>query len=369
MRKSRTLQAFGQLLLAGSCLAALAALVPSLDAEAEPPGASPFTNYWLDAEGRYSWMHGPRQPWAGTSTIPFGTTSTLETVQPDRESGGRILFGLRFGADYDFSLAYTGLRSNTVRNALTDFGAARPVLGAFRPGFFNSNSGYIYTASASVKINRQMHLGDFEAGYRVGLGSRSELRLFGGVRFVSWSQVTTTNFDGTWSTDSCPGIEAICHQGVSERHRASFLGAGPRLGANGEFSVAPLGDGEIMLLGRLAGSLAWGNARTRVASNYSANFGTTAQRSQFDDWSQSRTRLVYNLEAQLAVGYRGDFGGARGTLRLGYRFDGWWNMADTVGRDRSVFPPGQAAPEGGQFGARRGTLYTHGPLVGLVLEF
>lgn len=359
-------------LLAGVAAIALMATSPKVRAEGLTPGLMPFGNVWLDVEGRIAWMRGTRQPWAANLSGLATTSSVigLETIRPDRDYGGRIVFGMRFSSDIDIAFAYTGLYSNTKRGSIAsgrNYNGAyiAPVLGAVRYAMGH----YIY-GSGFVKIRREMHIGDFEVGHHVGLGSRSAVRLFAGPRILSWRQKTDTRFDYFYDAATPPDVGQ-----VTEQHRSSFFGGGPRLGVNGTVSVASVGGGEILLFGNVAGSILLGTSRTRITTNWTLvnpNLGPSLP-SLSDEQSEERFRVVYNAEASLAAGYRFVFGGVRATLRGGYRFDGWWNLVNTTGRAGAIVtgttnlgPIGSLA---GQFGSRRGYLITHGPFGALTLEF
>ena len=359
-------------LLAGVATIALMVASPDSHAEGPSPALMPFGNVWLDLEGRFAWMRGTRQPWVGrlNGLDPSSSVIGLDTIRPDREYGGRIVFGMRFSSDVDMAFAYTGLYSNQKRGSVTsgkNYNGAyiAPVLGAVR--YIMGN--YIY-GSGYVKIRREMHIGDFEVGHHVGLGSRSTARLFGGARIVSWRQKTDTQFDYFYDGAVPPDVGQ-----TTEQHRSSFLGGGPRLGINGTVSVASLGRGEILIFGNVSGSILLGMSRTRVRTTWTLVNGALGPDlpSLADEQSEERFRVVYNAEASLAAGYRFMLGGVRATFRAGYRFDGWWNIVNTTGRASAIVASqsqGNTVPSlAGQFGSKRGYLITHGPFGGLSFEF
>lgn len=349
-------------LLAGVAMSALVVGIPGAPARAQ--SWFPRTGVWVDVEGGFVWMRGTRQPWAALvsdSSAGAGVTNLL-TVRPDEGWNGRVQIGLR-SAEWDMAIVYTGLRARSAsgsfaRPGSTDSGYIAPVLGATR----NTIPYATYpSAFAGVKTRRQMDVGDFEVGYNMELGSRATVRLFGGVRVASWRQQTDTFFREQY-TDFFIAT-------VDEQHRARFLGAGPRLGVGGTVPVAPLGFGQLDVVGDLAGAILFGNsrARTQTVSFADTGFGSLVGATLTDEYTESRTKAVYNLGASLALQFRFALGGAAAAIRAGYRFEGWWGIVNTSGRPNALSLTTAAVD--GRFGTRNGHQYTHGPILGLHIEF
>jgi len=349
-------------LLAGVAVSALIVGIPGAPARAQ--NWFPRTGVWLDVEGGFSWMRGTRQPWAAlvNDSSTGASITNLLTVRPDEGWNGRVQIGIRV-ADWDMAFAYTGLRARSAsgdfsRPNSTDSGYIAPILGATR----NTIPYATYpSAFAGVKTRRQMDVGDFEVGYNMGLGSRATLRVFGGVRIASWRQQTDTFFREQY-TDFFIAT-------VDEQHRARFFGAGPRLGVAGTVPLVPFSFGQLEIVGDLAGAVLIGNSRVRVQTQSFADsgFGSLVGATLTDDYSESRTKAVYNLGTSLALQFRFTLAGAAAALRAGYRFDGWWGIVNTSGRPNAL--SFTTAAVNTRFGTRNGHQYTHGPILGLHVEF
>jgi hypothetical protein len=248
-RKTRFgLPTFRAILLSSAAIVALGA---AARAETGPlPGAGP----WLSVEGRYAWQSGSRQPWAAFGNGGSSSTALSEVFQDRVKSawGGRAVLGIRIVETWDLSVAYTGLTGNKEKDSVAAPGNVIAVLGPYKT----------YWNAAHLEIRDTLQSGDFEVGYNMGLGM-GRARLFGGVRIVSFDQHTHVNFE-------YPSYTAF------DDKRTRFLGAGPRIGASGDWPVAALGRGQLKLIGSIGGSVVVGESSQPGA--FSANHPEASMR-------------------------------------------------------------------------------------------
>jgi hypothetical protein len=304
--------------------------------------AFPGAGLWLSLEGRYAWSFGSRQAWMGQGDAGFATTRFVDVFEDRVESawGGRFALGYRINPEWDFALAYTGLRGNQRKND-TPFSYVniQQVLGPYQ-AFWNQ---------AQVDIRNLLQVADFEVGYNVGLG-QGRLRVVAGARFADFQQTTVV-------TPFFPGFVA------RDVKRSQFTGAGPRIGAEGEWPVAALGQGRISVIGSIAGSIVIGSSHQRWNS-FSINGPTVVADLE---QTERQVRAAYNLEASLGGSWEFLLGGRPATIAAGYRFDGWWGINDTrTARAQVTFLAFHGST---RLGSVSGDIFYHGPFVRATLRF
>ena len=204
-------------------------------------------------------------------------------------------------------------------------------------------------------IDNALDIVDFEVGFDVGLGDGATLRLFGGPRILLWSHRVDTqfNFDYIVSTSV-----------LTERLRATFFGAGPRLGADGKWTLGRFGGGAIFVRGTVSASALFGVAETRVETEMNSP-GAGRFRNEF---VRSRSAVVYSTEGAVSLGYTltGVLTG-RLTLEAGYRVEAWWKLMDTRG---APYAAGCACLAlSGVTGSRGGNVVQHGPFFRATIKF
>ncbi|HMP08673.1 MAG TPA: Lpg1974 family pore-forming outer membrane protein, partial [Lacipirellulaceae bacterium] len=164
------------MLLSGVAIAAIAVAAPE-SANAQMYSTGP--GFYLSVEGRYVMNDQKR-----IRDFPFNslalpiTIGTLSTISALKERAGngwgaKGMLGYRFNNNWDIGVGFsgawhkTGKGSNSANLNTTFFTATSS-------GFFINA-----TASQSLKVKLDYHVGDFEAGYNWKMGN-SNIRLFGG---------------------------------------------------------------------------------------------------------------------------------------------------------------------------------------------
>lgn len=331
-------------------LAGVSALALSL--AAERVRADPFLPaWWLSVEGRLYGETGARQPWAVVAGF-FNANPETSYTNVRNGAGLRFALGYRIAPPWSVAIAYTGLRGNRRRGdvASKPYRYLYPVIGAYRTTGFP-----FYPSTARVTIDNALDIVDFEVGFDVGLGDGATLRLFGGPRILLWSHRVDTqfNFDYIVSTSV-----------LTERLRASFFGAGPRLGADGKWTLGRFGGGAIFVRGTVSASALFGVAETRVETEMNSP-GAGRFRNEF---VRSRSAVVYSTEGAVSLGYTltGVLTG-RLTLEAGYRVEAWWKLMDTRG---APYAAGCACLAlSGVTGSRGGNVVQHGPFFRATIKF
>lgn len=340
------LKGWRRALLAG--VAALALLA----GEPEAAGAQAYLpSWWLAVEGRLFTQAGARQPWS-TQTSAFVFDPTTAFIRADSGWGGRFAVGFRIAPPWSVAVSYTGLRSHKRRGDATSvyYGLLYPVVGAYRTG-----GAPYYPTTATVTVRNALDVIDFEIGYDVGLGAGGKLRIFAGPRLALWTHAVDTQFNYRFIFFS---------QTLTESLRARFIGAGPRIGADGKWTLGEAGGGTVFVRGVFAASALYGVARTVVETEMNAQFFGTS-RFVFE---RERTHWVFSTEGALSLGFA--IGATRfGTFSLeaGYRVEAWWRLLDTRG---APFAAGCACVALKQVnGSSGGNVAQHGPFLRATIKF
>lgn len=295
-----------------------------------------YAGWWLELEGRTAWILGSQQPWTASPTTEHVLNDRIGSAW-----GGRIAAGYRASPTWDFALAYTGLRGNTKKNQVEGYNQVYSVLGPYKT----------YWNAARLKLTNSVQMGDFEAGYNVGLGS-GKVRLIGGLRLIHWSQ--DTRVDYTYQNYI-----------AFDEKRSRFTGIGPRLAVAGQWPVAQIGRGTLSIQGQVGATIAIGRSHNRWKS-YSDTGGSGDLESSDE---RNKTRLAYNLEGMLAAAYDMEFSGIGVGLALGYRVDAFIRVNDTTTAAGDPNISGIGSLVNAQFGRQHGSSMYHGPLARVTLKF
>lgn len=160
-----------------------------------------------------------------------------------------------------------------------------------------SYSGGEYGA-VSIENDEKIDVIDLVIGRDIGVGDRHQLRVFGGARFADFN----TQTDGAY-------------YGGTQNQTRSFVGAGPRVGADGRFMLRD----RIMLDGGASGSVLFG----RRENSYSASYGGYGGYSG----GESESGTATNIEGSLALTY---LLGRHAEVSAGYRVAQWWNTVPSL---------------------------------------
>ncbi len=324
------------------------AAVMSVALLSAPAMAEPLPLGWFGSvEGGFSFFSGGDAVYAiDRSAYPAFST---EEAGPGNGGYGRVGFGYRFNNSWDFGVFVSGLRSSSGTDTTTAYGPevppdSRPPLSAGGPVVYEPDAYEYSTARGEADLSSFMM--DFEAGYDVGIGGDATMRLFGGLRAGYITQETSMDF-GYSIADLSPTNETL-----HVERRSSFVGAGPRLGVQGDFGLG----GGFSLFGGLSGAVLFGSLS--VDSDSAAYGYTSSQRS-------SDTRFVYQAGGELGVGYSLADAGILASVQLGFRAEWTWNGVDGSAGPNVVDPPVQNATFGNDsedFGA-------YGPFLRLNFKF
>jgi len=172
---------------------------------------------------------------------------------------------------------------------------------------------------------------DLEVGYTPELDSNFKVRLFGGVRGM--------HYDDRQSLSE--GDDKV---GITIDYKDEFIGAGPRIGAEGS---ARLGDSMFGISGSISAAAMYGVSTESIDFEYT---GTGGPPPLVND-TMTTNKWVYNLEASLGLdAYLSD----DATLTIGYRA----SSTSPVG-ENSYFLSSEE-PETNRF--------SHGPTVKLTIQ-
>ncbi len=337
MSKKRTLR-----LLAGGSVLALSG---------GASGAAQADGIELFIEGQYYWSGGTRQIWAERG--PFGAPpSSFDTQEIDVTDGWGGRIGVRFPVSdrWDVAAIYTGLQGAENKAALGS--VTYPTLNMHIVGSYR----YANYAGMSARIDNKLHMGDFEVGYNVGLGSRAKLRVLGGVRIIGFNQNLQVAGDnvilGTFLRRT-------------ETKKSSYLGAGPRLGVSGKVRLARIGSGKLFLTGGVGGAVMFGRTENNISvQTMQPPFGPGTVLT----YSDSKGQTAYSMDARMGFAYAFPLFGVTGKIGAGYSFDGFWNMVNTRGQ-MPISVAGFANGSQRTIGTTGGNTYLHGPYVRLTIKF
>ncbi len=265
---------------------------------------------------------------------------------------GSVMLGYRFNSGWDFGLRVGALVTKENSDFTYDYGPdVPPVDGGLRPPLssggpvvddYNGNQrGYEFdTAKGTADLTQVMV--DFEAGYDVGLGESSSLRVFGGLRLGFIDVDTQMSFGDGGELDG----------ELRTERSSSFVGAGPRLGVQGALDLG----GGFSLFGGLGGSVLLGQMKvsymTQAYGGTGSNQVTTA-------------RVVYQLDGEAGVGFSLADAGVLGEIQIGVRGSQSWNAVDGSTPTGVIDPP----QSGLSFGDSHENITAYGPFVRLVFQF
>jgi hypothetical protein len=293
---------------------------------------------WMGVEGGYYTAIGSSQPVAPSVRVFFSGAAILPS-SPERVRNAwtySISGGAKLNPDWDFRLAYTGIRGNRHKTNLN--GTTSTLAAVVTP----SGSSILTVATPHLRSSIKSHfdIGDFDVGRSYGLGSSGgTARLFVGLRVASFTQDTTA----TLTLNSFSSTET---------GNSHSWGVGPRLGASGAYPLAQWGPGTLSLTGEAAGAALFGEANRSTSD--SGNFVAFSGQSGF---SSNKWETIWNVEGTVGLAYSFPLGGSEATVNVGYRAQGWWSLINT---SRNTFS-GAVNSTGDQF--------FHGPVAGLKVKF
>lgn len=265
---------------------------------------------------------------------------------------GSVMLGYRFNSGWDFGLRVGALVTKENSDFTYDTGpdvppfdsGLRPPLSSGGPvpdDYVGNQRGYEFdTAKGAADLTQVMV--DFEAGYDLGMGEGSSLRLFGGLRLGFIDVDTQMSFGGGGVLDG----------ELRTERSSSFVGAGPRLGVQGALDLG----GGFSLFGGLGGSVLLGQMQVSYLTQAYGYSGSN---------QVTEARVVYQLDGEVGVGFALTDAGVLGEIQVGVRGSQSWNAVDGSTPSGVIDPP----LSGLAFGDSHEDITAYGPFVRLVFQF
>jgi outer membrane protein OmpA-like peptidoglycan-associated protein len=325
-------------LLGSTALVGALAALTAGPAQAQMYSTGPGT--YLSLEGRYMWNAGDKaKNWVysyapqGAGFDPYDTSKSAA----DKGWGGKAMLGYRFNNNWDIGLGVAGawLKGKDDSHGYNYIERIR--VDALAP---NAVTDHIKTTMSYTTV-------DFEAGYNMPMGGMSNFRIFGGLRFAYLKQKAKG------------GVEHAYFYGADEyfdysgQRKTTFMGIGPRIGANGSFGI---GNSGFNIFGGLAGALLIGKYKDRHSFSYTPVVNGPGAFSYTD---RKKTKIVPNVEGEIGLGYNfgTGSGGSSVGLQVGYRGEAFFGAA-TKGHVIAYFNESAS-----------GDYLMHGPFVRLIATF
>ena len=270
------------------------------------------TGWSVDVEGRLLAAEDGDIVWRADDT-----GAATSTIGIDEAWAGRAaITSPKLMGGVDFSLAYTGLRSDSENAAFTGTapGYAYPVQGTYAYGY----------DAGSASAETDYDVVDFEAGLDVGLGA-VRARPFVGLRWADHSTSLGTGFR------TVPATTAL-----SENRETQFDGIGPRIGLTARVPLTPI----VFVEAMGAWSALFGDRDTRIATTDGFTGTTTTARRSFDD-------TIHTFEGTVGLGLDlAPMAGVPVEVLLGYRYETWIGILDTanfadLNNGAPIFPAGR----------------------------
>lgn len=218
--------------------------------------------------------------------------------------------GIRFGLSYQpkntaWDIAGVHTRFETDGRQTAERPTNGSLFATYTHPFQNDSAN---TASAAANLTYRTT--DVELGYTFTIGRSLTSRVFAGVRFADISQDMTVNFDGRDFNQARVKTET------------EFTGFGPRVGGELRLQLAQ----DLSLFGRGAGMLVSGTKNSRYLETDNNDVDLVAQ------FTQERDRqMIPGLELALGINWQPRISpSARLNLALGYEYQHWFNVADSI---------------------------------------
>jgi len=302
-------------------------------------------SFWLQGEGRYLFASGTSQILAG------GFAGIPEVKDHIRHAWGYQLSGgaaLNNFKDWDFRLAYTGIRGSHSQHLSTHTANGHVPLPTAKGGFRSTSTFTKVTLDTSLK--QHFDIGDFDIGHNVGLGG-GNLRLFAGIRGVSFGQKSSVNLA---FTNAGSPVASLNVNGQS-----NSWGVGPRIGASGMLPLFEFAGGRVSLVGEVGGSALFGQVSRHETLTDSFGF--------VQNFEAPHGSSFFNTDGALGVAFSLPLGSTEATITAGYRGEAWWGVLNT--QTSNFLTNGRTTPGGPVAGTKSGDQYFNGPFASLKIRF
>ena len=256
---------YKSLLLGTVSLGTLGATANVTPAIGDEPLLQPAFQYYI--EGALLFGHNTVAEDKLGSGGPGGSGYSGQYVAPNLGYRGAIMLGSRINENWD-------ARGVIAVNQQLD-----AVSSAYYSGF---SSGWYET----LLTNFSFQTLDFEAGYSPVVGENVNLRLFGGLRGLHYTDVQDKM--GSWYSFGGSGY-------YFSNLQSEFIGVGPRLGVEGS---ARMGDGPLGVSAMVAGAVLRGIERQTRDAQEGSNSGSSSP--HFQD-IEEEWKTIYDVEASLGV--------------------------------------------------------------------
>lgn len=256
-------------------------------------------------------------------------TATFHSVEPDYGWGYQVSLGYVFpGTGNDVKLTYTSLNAST-KDSFTSTSFAGTIA-EFAP-FFDGPISFVPT-SAEAKVKHNLEVIDLDAGQHIVIGCNTELRMFGGLRYVDLH----SRFDANYFADVDITVDEdtviVDNLSLLTRQKSHFKGIGPRIGTDLHYN---LGSG-FGVVGQAASALVIGDINSNqsaVINVVDADTGDVLFNEGISSKFSKERRVVPNLTGKLGLDYSYEFCNptrTRLTLEAGYLVDTYFNSVDRV---------------------------------------
>lgn len=269
--------------------------------------------------------------------ITFTTNNSVQSVQPGMD------FGFRVGLGYVFADSGNDVQLNWTHfdHSNDDSTAAGPgqVL-VTQIGFplFNL-TGLPFITSSSVTgtstVDNQYNAIDLDVGQYVNVGTRLQMRFFGGLRAAQVKQNTTDSYDTATGIDLPFIVPFNVYTNETDTFNSKFTGIGPRFGVDTSYEVWHC----FGVVAHLAGALLVGQVDTSTTNTVSLvtdntninNFLGLPATTTLNTSTDNVDRVVPAFDAKLGIDYTWEFRNRSSlSLEAGYQVTQYIDAVDNL---------------------------------------
>jgi Legionella pneumophila major outer membrane protein precursor len=281
-----------------AALSSVSVLALAVGAPAPASAQDGKPGFYLGLQGAALWSGGT------DLDLPFSSLSSGlgdVKVPPGGEPGGnaQVTLGYQFPGPWSLELNGSGTWLPTTSDSTsTVIGPVGPIE---RRGTVNLDSRADY------------YLADFDAGYAIKLGDRTDVKLSAGVQYGNFHVKRGVGFATGYyyaGGGRVPGAPQIGISAVSLDSK--FWGVGPKLGIDGKYR---LGRSGFSVIGGVSGSVLFGRLTNSTSTYYSYSS------------SESKGHTAYGLNADLGLAYQLPYVAVDSSITLGFKVDQWWSIA------------------------------------------
>jgi hypothetical protein len=284
-------------------------------------------------------------PFGAANGVTLTGTQSISTVNPSYEFGFRVGLGYIFpDSGNDIQLNWTHFDNDDNDSSVTSVPGTVLITGLGVP-LINFNGGTFAgfnfdgfdipsSVSASSSVDNKMDAVDLDVGQYVNVGTRLQMRFFGGLRAARVEQNISDSYYGTWDFSNFignPALTNVLSYNEFDSFDSEFKGIGPRFGVDSSYHVWDC----FGVVAHVSAALLVGETETSASSV--ASF-TTSQNNfpnlfpltfatninQVDE-----NRVVPNIDAALGIDYTWEFvNRSTLTIEAGYKVSTYIDAVD-----------------------------------------